>query len=46
MKEQASRLVGVEEWFGFVNVNAKIEGEKDSGWGFMKPLGTDKTKNK
>jgi hypothetical protein len=45
-KEQASSLVGVEEWFGFVNVDAKIDGEKDSGWGFMKPLGTDKTKNK
>jgi len=38
-KNQTSHMVGIEKWFGFVDVSATIDGKPDSGWGFMTPIG-------
>lgn len=45
-KDQTSHMVGIEKWFGFVDVSATIDGKSDKGWGFMTPLGADATAEK
>ena len=39
--DQTPHMVGVEKWFGFVDVSATIDGKPDRGWGFMTPLGVE-----
>jgi len=40
-KDQTAKLITVEKWFGYTNIEGVIAGVPQKGWAFMSTIGTD-----
>lgn len=38
-KDQTANLLGVEKWFGYAEVEGRIDNEPQEGWAFFSPIG-------